>query len=355
MEKLYVNEAVLLSVFQDRQTFEELSAFLNDAIDEELQKGDLTDCDFIDACTDALETLQKENGVSQNILTVLLSQDKFLKAIQKRSAKSTGKYKKLTAICACAALLLAVGGMYFQTETGASLSKQIGNKLAAIFTVEGTTDLTDPTEVSSPVLTTSPSEETSAESTAAETTEAVTQKKPSAVKTTAEQLPNRIYGIFPESLKTEYKIGEALDMRGVRVMAVMANGNETEIALSDCSVTTERGFSRDPGSYNVTVFYKGLSFSYTVTVDAERDTKILNSIYGTFSDNFTFTVESFDDLDFSGMTVTAVYSDGSEEAIPLNACEITVEKDFMGLENKALVTVTYEDRAFSFILTKEAQ
>ncbi len=55
------------------------------------------------------------------------------------------------------------------------------------------------------------------------------------------------------------------------------------------------------------------------------------------------------------MTVTAVYSDGSEESIPLSACEITVEKDFMGLETKALVTVTYEDRAFSFILTKEAQ
>lgn len=355
MEKLYVNETVLLSVFNDRQAFTELSDFLNNTIDEELQKGDSMDCDFIDACTDALEALQKENGISQNTLTVLLSQEKFLKAIQKRSAGNTGKYKKLTAICACAALLIAVGGMYSKTETGASLTKQIGNKLAAIFTVEGTTDLTDPTDISTPERTTSSAAETPTETTAPETTEAVTQQKSSAVKAAAEQLPSRIYGILPQNLKTEYEIGEPLDMQGVRVMAVMANGSETEIALSDCSVTTERGFSRDPGRYNVTVFYKGLSFSYTVTVNAEKDTKILNSIYGTFSDNFTFTVESFDNLDFSDMTVTAVYSDGSEEEIPLNACEITVEKEFMGLENKALVTVTYEDRAFSFILTQEAQ
>ncbi len=354
MEQLYVNEDVLLSVFQDRQAYQELSDFLNDAIDAEFRKGDEMDCDFIDACTDALEMLQKENGVSQNTLTVLLSQEKFLKAIQKRSLGNTGKYKKLTAVCACAALLLAVGGMYSKTETGASLTKQIGNKLAAIFTVEGTTDLTEETNVSvsDPPVT---SAETSTEATKPESTEAVTQQKPSAGKTPTKQLPSRIYGIFPDTLKTEYNVGEPLDMQGVRVMAVWDGGQETEIPLSDCNVTTERGFSRDQGRYHVTVFYKGLSFSYTVTVNAEQDTKILNSVYGTFSDNFTFTVESFDNLDFSGMTVTAVYSDGSEESIPLSACEITVEKDFMGLETKALVTVTYEDRAFSFILTKEAQ
>ena len=148
MEQLYVNEDVLLSVFQDRQAYQELSDFLNDAIDAEFRKGDEMDCDFIDACTDALEMLQKENGVSQNTLTVLLSQEKFLKAIQKRSLGNTGKYKKLTAVCACAALLLTVGGIYSKTETGASLTKQIGNKLAAIFTVEGTTDLTEETNVS---------------------------------------------------------------------------------------------------------------------------------------------------------------------------------------------------------------
>lgn len=353
MEQLYVNEAVLLSVFQDRQAYQELSDFLNDAIDAEFRKGDEMDCDFIDACTDALEMLQKENGVSQNTLTVLLSQEKFLKAIQKRSAKNTGKYKRLTAICACAVLLVAAGSMYSATETGTSLKRQISNKLSAIFTVENTTALSDPTENTVPESTSAAEEST--EPTAPKPTEPVTQRKPAAVKANAEQLPARIYGIFPNDLKTEYEIGEPLHMQGIRVIAVWEDGKETEIPLSDCNVTTERGFSRDQGRYHVTVFYKGLSFSYTVTVNAEKDTKILNSIYGTFADSFTFTVESFDNLDFSGMTVTAVYSDGSEEDIPLKACEITVEKDFMGLENKALVTVTYEDRAFSFILTKEAQ
>lgn len=352
MEKLYVDESVLLSVFNDRQAFLELSDFLNDAMDAEFQKGDDMDCDFIDACTDVLEMLQKENGISKTALTVLLSQEKFLKTMQKRSLQNANKYKRLTAICACAALLIAAGSMYSTTETGASLKQQISNKLSSIFTVESTTELTEPTDaVTTPELTTSSEDSATTES----TTEAVTRQKPTAVKTPAEQIPNRIYGIFPDALKTEYEIGESLDMQGVRVMAVWDGGNETEIALSDCSVTTERGFSRDPGRYNVTVFYKGLSFSYAVTVNAEKDTKILNSIYGAFSEDFTFTVESFDNIDLHNMTVMAVYSDGSEAEIPSGAYEITVEKDFMGLENKALVTVTYEDRAFSFILTQEAQ
>lgn len=352
MEKLYVDESVLLSVFNDKQAFSELSAFLTDAMDAEFEKGDAMDCDFIDACTDALDALQRENGISKTTLTVLLSQEKFLKAIQKRSAQNTGKYKRLTAICACAALLVAAGSMYSTTETGASLKRQISNKLSSIFTVENTTALPDPTERTELESTTAAEEST--EPTASESTEPVTQRKP-AVKANAEQLPSRIYGIFPDTLKTEYEIGEPLDMQGVRVMAVWEDGKETEIPLSDCSVTTDRGFSRDQGRYNVTVFYKGLSFTYTVTVNAEKDTKILNSIYGVFPEDFAFTVESFDNLDFSDMTVIAVYSDGSEQEIPLNVCEITVEKDFMELENKALVTVTYEDRAFSFILTKEAQ
>lgn len=353
MEKLYVDEAVLHAVFDDRQALSELSEFLTEAMDAEFEKGDEMDCDFIDACTNVLEALQKENGISKTTLTLLLSQEKFLKAIQKRSAKNTGKYKRLTAICACAVLLVAAGSMYSATETGTSLKRQISNKLSAIFTVENTTALSDPTENTVPESTSAAEEST--EPTAPKPTEPVTQRKPAAVKANAEQLPARIYGIFPNDLKTEYEIGEPLHMQGIRVIAVWEDGKETEIPLSDCSVTTDRGFSRDPGRYNVTVFYRGLSFTYTVTVNAEMDTKILNSIYGIFPEDFAFTVKSFDHLDFSDMTVMAVYSDGSEQEIPLNECEITVEKDFMDLENKALVTVTYEDRAFSFILTKEAQ
>ena len=49
MEKLYVDESVLLSVFNDKQAFSELSAFLTDAMDAEFEKGDAMDCDFIDA------------------------------------------------------------------------------------------------------------------------------------------------------------------------------------------------------------------------------------------------------------------------------------------------------------------
>ena len=96
-------------------------------------------------------------------------------------------------------------------------------------------------------------------------------------------------------------------------------------------------------------------FSYDVKVYAEKTSVILNSIYGTFPDGFSFKTESFDNMDFSGITVTAVYSDGSEKNIPISECEITVEKNFMEFENKAMVTVAYEECSFSFVMTKEEQ
>ncbi len=355
MEKLHVNEAVLQSIFCEASAFSELSAFLNDAITGEIGKGDSMDCDLIDLCVDALGELQQESGNAAKVLTVLLSEEKFLKAVQKHSVLKYDRYKKLTAVCAAAALLFAASGMFAQTSSGERLTKQISNKIAAIFTAEPTT-IALPDEPDAPAPPTEPSSEFTTEPLTESPTEPIQAKAKEPVsKKTAEILPDRIYGIFPNDLKTEYNVGESLDMHNVRVMAVWSDGRETEIPLSECDVTTTSGFSRDPGRYSITVFYKGLSFSYAVTVDAEKNTLILNSIYGTFREGFSFTVDSFDNIDFSGMTVIAVYSDGSEAEIPPDECIITVEENFMELQNKALVTVTYQDRAFSFILTKAAQ
>ena len=90
-------------------------------------------------------------------------------------------------------------------------------------------------------------------------------------------------------------------------------------------------------------------------MNAVPESVILNSIYGVFPPDYTFTVSSFEDIDLSGMTVKAVYSDGSECTLTPEEYEITIECNFMDLENKALVTVSYSERAFSFILTKEVQ
>lgn len=359
MERLQINETVLRELFADAAATQELADFLNSVIDDELEKGDGMDCDLVDACVDALEELQNANAQGADGVLLLLNSEKFLKEIKKHSVLQKNHQRVLAVASAAAVLLLVAASAHSKQTTGDTLAKRIEQKIEAWFSVERV-EPSEPTETQmQSEITTVPAELPTVPETGPEPAtvpEPETRKVVTKInEPTPQNEPVRIYGIYPEDLKTEYKVGETLDMHGVRVMTVLPDGTERELALADCDVTTPRGFSRDPGKYPVTVFYKGLSFSYTVTVYAEKDTVILNSIYGTFSEDFSFTVQSFDGLDFSGMTVTAVYSDGSTREIPLEDCEITVEPNFMELENKALVTVSYEERAFSFILTKEAE
>lgn len=351
MEGLKLNQSILRQILSDRESICELREFLNFIIDEELSKDDNADCDLIDECINALEELDFENTFDRPHLTAILSEEKFIKKIQMKSSLQKDRYKKLAVICASLVLLIAAGSV--KTETGQTVAKKITNKIAAVFNIEShdkqngenTTDDSAPTTTSA-----APTEtETESETDSAPREEPTTQKLKSSVSL------EKIRGVLSKNAKTEYKLGEELDLSGVQIFAVYSNGSEKQIPLDECSVTVPKNFAKDAGRYQITVSYQGKSFSYNVTVYAEKESVILNSIYGTFPDGYNFKTESFDNLDFSGMTVTAVYSDGSEKNIPLSECEITVEKNFMELENKALVTVSYEERAFSFVLTKEEQ
>lgn len=358
MEGLKINQSILRQILNDREAAYELREFLNSVIDEELSKEENTDCDLIDECINALEELENETAFDRPHLTALLSEEKFLKQIQKKSVLHTGTYKKLAVICASAVLLIAAGSV--KTESGQTVAKTITNKIAAVFNIQSINPHGEESTAAEPEnepatepditeTTTEPVTEVPTEPTTAKTTEPTTQITAKTVSL------EKIYAVLTKKAKTEYKIGEELDLSGVQIFAVYSDGGEKQIPLDECSVTVPKNFARDAGRYKITVSYQGKSFSYHVTVYAEKESVILNSIYGTFPDGYNFKTESFDDIDFSGMTVTAVYSDGSEKDIPLSECEITVEKNFMELENKALVTVSYEERAFSFVLTKEEQ
>lgn len=350
MEKLKFSLSIIRQILNDREAAEELREYLNFVIDEELSKDENADCDLIDECIDALMELEDENSPEKPHLTVILSEEKFLKNIQKKSYLHKDRYKKLAVICASAAILIAAGSV--KTDSGQTVAKVVTNKIAAVFHIESIIE--KPTEENTEADLTVP--ETITEKPAEEITEKPTeQENEPTVKTVNPVTLEKIYGVLSKSAKTEYKIGEELDLSGVQIFAVYSDGKEKQIDISECTVSVPNNFSKNAGKKTVTVNYQGKTFSYDVKVYAEKTSVILNSIYGTFPDGFNFKTESFDNMDFSGITVTAVYSDGSEKNIPISECEITVEKNFMDLENKAMVTVTYEECSFSFIMTKEEQ
>lgn len=349
MEKLNLNQSILIQILNDREAAEELREYLNSVIDEELSKGEYTDCDLIDECINALEELDFENAFDRPHLTALISEEKFIKNIQRKSVLQKDRYRKLAVICASAALIFAVGSV--KTDSGQTVAKKITNKIAAVFNIESMNPHPVESSTAEPATETTSEPITEAVET---TTEAVSAHKdePTTVKPVVFE---NIRGELSKKTKTEYKLGEELDLNGVQIFALYSDGSEKPIPLSECSVSVPKSFTKDAGRYKVTVAYQNKTFSYGVKVYAEKTSVVLNSIYGTFPEDFNFKTASFDDMDFTGMTVTAVYSDGSEKDIPLSECEITVEKNFMELENKALVTVTYEERSFSFVMTKEEQ
>lgn len=350
MEKLKFSLSIIRQILNDREAAEELREYLNFVIDEELSKDENADCDLIDECIDALVELEDENLPEKPHLTVLLSEEKFLKNIQKKSYLHKNRYKKLAVICASAAILIAAGSV--KTDSGQTVAKVVTNKIAAVFHIESIIE--KPTEENTEADLTVP--ETITEKPTEEITEKPTeQENVPTVKAVNPVTLEKIYGVLSKSAKTEYKIGEELDLSGVQIFAVYSDGKEKQIDISECTVSVPNNFSKNAGKKTVTVNYQGKTFSYDVKVYAEKTSVILNSIYGTFPDGFSFKTESFDNMDFSGITVTAVYSDGSEKNIPISECEITVEKNFMDLENKAMVTVAYEECSFSFVMTKEEQ
>lgn len=350
MEKLKFSLSIIRQILNDAEAAEELREYLNFVIDEELSKDENADCDLIDECIDALMELEDENSPEKPHLTVILSEEKFLKNIQKKSYLHKDRYKKLAVICASAAILIAAGSV--KTDSGQTVAKVVTNKIAAVFHIESIIE--KPTEENTEADLTVP--ETITEKPAEEITEKPTeQENEPTVKTVNPVILEKIYGVLSKSAKTEYKIGEELDLSGVQIFAVYSDGKEKQIDISECTVSVPNNFSKNAGKKTVTVNYQGKTFSYDVKVYAEKTSVILNSIYGTFPDGFSFKTDSFDNMDFSGITVTAVYSDGSEKNIPISECEITVEKNFMEFENKAIVTVAYEECSFSFVMTKEEQ
>lgn len=361
MERLKLNLFLLSQILNDREANEEMREYLNCIIDAELSKNDDADCDLIDECINALEELNFENASDAPHLTALLSEEKFLKRIQKKSTLQTGRYKKLIAICASAIILFAASSV--KTKSGQTVGRTISNKIASFFSIEDRGEITEKSTAPAETETTAEPQTSETTTKEQETTESEQQGKvvnPPQSETTTQSAAKpvtleNIQGVFSKNLKTEYKLGEELDLRGVQVVAVYSDGEQKQIPLDECAVTVPKNFSKDVGRYKITVSYDGKSFSYDVTVYAQKESVVLNSVYGTFPSGFDFKTDSFDNPDLSGMTVTAVYSDGSEKEIQIEDCEITVEKNFMEIENKALVTVTYEERSFSFVLTKEEQ
>lgn len=80
--------------------------------------------------------------------------------------------------------------------------------------------------------------------------------------------PNELYGFVMSTavMKKTYKVGEKLDLSGLKVFACYRSGYRPQLSSSQYTIDTGEVNMKEPGSYGVTVSYAGYSDGFIISV-----------------------------------------------------------------------------------------
>ena len=118
-------------------------------------------------------------------------------------------------------------------------------------------------------------------------------------------------------IKTAYKAGEAIDYTGLVVKAVYSDGSES-VVTDDCVLTPAAGTAYEPGA-EVIITYTEFGETQTATVALTEVSLTSVSVSSTPTKT---SYKPGETIDYTGLVVTATYSDGSTEDIT-SSCSIT--------------------------------
>lgn len=291
MTDFLFDKDILNNILCDNDFINEAETFLNSLIDDELEL-DSPDCDFIDECIDAIDTIRG----NCNSAEILLSKKDFLNKIIRKKHR----LPFTVAVSAAAAFVLIVGGIKIgQSEQIRTLISHLGQTLPPIHTIELTTNKS--------VISVSCA--------------------------------------FENNFKYEYIAGETFDNSGITVTAEYSDGTKAVIPSDECKFTVSNSFGKAIGYETVTVEYMGLKTDFKVRILFDESSVILNSIYAGFPEDVEISLENIDKLQ-----VYAVYSDGSERLLNADKYKITIESVD---ETTDVVTIDYKNCSATFAIEKE--
>lgn len=114
--------------------------------------------------------------------------------------------------------------------------------------------------------------------------------------------------------KLTYVVGESLDLGGLAVRATYTDGSSS--ALYSSSYTVSPFDSSTPGQKEIVIRYQDYSASFTVTVKAVSQLIVTPPTQ--------VAVQPGQPLDLSGLSIRAVYEDGSSETLSSSAYSVSV-------------------------------
>lgn len=289
MNEIKIDKRILNEILDENTLKNEIAELVNELIDEELLKDD-PDCDLIDECIDILDNLVNDDY--SNVIPFI-----------NKTYKGRFSKKVWSILVACAVILAATVGT---VAVGYTVEKIRGQKEA---------------------------EKTTTTTVTATTTTTTTQS-------TTAVFPAKLILSFASGFKDEYVVGEKFDPNGIVVKIEMSDGNVRVVSADEFEITTDKNFGKEEKYETVTVKYEDLTETFKVRVLRDEDTKVLNSVYAAFPDDFDFRADDINNIDLTGMEVYAVYSDKTEEK--LSEGDYTVETEILPDGKTAMITVRHK-------------
>lgn len=308
--EITVNEKTLNNALRDGKSNEDIIMFLNQVIDEELEKEN-PDCDLIDDCINTIDEMQKDNCVAPALRLVLTC--KNIKEIvnPKRRAWKQLNFAFRAAIVAAIivsgtftvnAAVEAITGVnvieaiknsvssYMDTDENGTLSTEITVPVNESYIANEPTQATTEAESSSShwhestitqqeeneVRKISNKEESTTQNTVSEgeetkITQIVTEPTDPYTKPTAITLTG-IKAVF-DNFKTAYIFGEELTYDGLTIYARYSDNSEKLIPLSQCSYSKNLDMNVT-ADYTLSVTYKACTVRVNITVRPDEATRM---------------------------------------------------------------------------------
>ncbi len=275
-------------------------------IDEEIAKDIEMDCDLIDELVNAIEALEQcEDENPEVILPLIFADNTILSKRIRNKVNNQKTFTRITALAASFAILLSGVNHIPATEDKSVLVYAVDAVLEGIGKVFGIEFLNNAN-----------TDEETVESTTVEPTTEITTEEP----TTEESAKTEPTTEFEETTTEPEEIFESEE-----TTTVVAENQNTNIETPTEPVIEE--ISKEPEVQEVVM----------VGIDLITD------------NNFKTSYLWKEELDLTGLKVVAVYSDGTEKAIPVSDCEIS---GFNSLKlGEQLVTVKYNGFSAFFKVT----
>lgn len=290
--EITVNEKTLNYALSDGKSNEDIIMFLNQVIDEELEKEN-PDCDLIDDCINTIDEMQKDDCVAPALRLVLTC--KSIKEIVNPKRKS---WKQLNfAFRAAIVAAIIVSGTFtvnaaVEAITGVNVIETIKNSVSSYMNNDEKGALT--TEILVPV-----NESFTANATPETTTEV-----------------EEIYSRWHESTVTEQTTKHIKETSGKEESTTQNNISERE-PIGTTQIVTE---PTDPYTKPSGITLIGIKAVF---------------------DNFKTAYIFGEELTYDGLTIYAQYSDNSEKQIPLSQCSYSKNLD-MNVTADYTLYVTYK-------------